>query len=95
MFQDSSDYSSNFDSDDSFDNSHVNQVVFDKFMHPEVFEPSDNVTSLKEKYPDRFQNQQGIAQRVVHGVSVAAGKFLLDTIYSFVQRRASMDGFNS
>ena len=86
MFQDSSDYSSNSDSDDSFDNSHMDDVVFDKFMHPEVFEPSNNVTSLKEKYPDRFKNQQGIAQRVVHGVSVAAGKSLLVTIYSIVQR---------
>ena len=80
MFQDSSDYSSNSDSDDFFDNSHVDGVVFDKFMHPEVFEPSDNVTSLKDKYPDRFQNQQVIAQRVVHGVSVAAGKSLYVTI---------------
>ena len=64
----------------------MDEVVFDKFMHPEVFEPSDNVTSLKEKYPDRFQNQPVLLNKVVHGVSVAAGKSLLVTIYSFVQR---------
>ena len=77
---DSSDYSSDYF------NSDEDELIFDKFMHPSVFEASDDVTSLQEKYPGRFENQQSLINRVVHGVSVAAGKTLLVKIFKPVTR---------